>query len=103
MSETTKNLPVEKRKISKAEINDLPLIAWEGEIQIVESVEKMEAVAATLAHVHAARTLQSRVRAHRPSSDLASLLVRAAVNWVRWLHVRQWTNTAKDGRTYKKG
>ena len=48
MSETTKNLPVEKRKISKAEINDLPLIAWEGEIQIVESVEKMEAVAATL-------------------------------------------------------
>lgn len=50
MSETTKNLPVEKRKISKAEINDLPLIAWEGEIQIVESVEKMEAVAATLAN-----------------------------------------------------
>lgn len=50
MSETTKNLTVEKRKISKAEINDLPLIAWEGEIQIVESVEKMEAVAATLAN-----------------------------------------------------
>jgi ribonuclease D len=50
MSETTKNLPVEKRKISKAEINDLPLIAWEGEIQIVESVEKMEAVATTLAN-----------------------------------------------------
>ena len=50
MSETTKNLPVGKRKISKAEINDLPLIAWEGEIQIVESVEKMEAVAATLAN-----------------------------------------------------
>ena len=50
MSETTKNLTVKKRKISKAEINDLPLIAWEGEIQIVESVEKMEAVAATLAN-----------------------------------------------------
>ncbi|MBL6918912.1 MAG: 3'-5' exonuclease domain-containing protein 2 [Puniceicoccaceae bacterium] len=50
MSETTKNLPVGKRKISKAEINDLPLIAWEGEVQIVESVEKMEAVAATLAN-----------------------------------------------------
>ncbi len=50
MSETTKNLTVEKRKISKAEINDLPLIAWEGEIQIVESVEKMEAVAETLAN-----------------------------------------------------
>ena len=50
MSETTKNLPGEKRKISKAEINDLPLIAWEGEIQILESIEKMEAVAATLAN-----------------------------------------------------
>ena len=50
MSETTKNLPVEKRKISKAEINDLPLITWEGEIQILESIEKMEAVAATLAN-----------------------------------------------------
>ena len=50
MSETTKNLPVEKRKISKAEINDLPLIAWEGKIQILESIEKMEAVAATLAN-----------------------------------------------------
>lgn len=50
MSETTKNLPVEKRRISKAEINDLPLIAWEGKIQILESIEKMEAVAATLAN-----------------------------------------------------
>ena len=50
MSETTENLPVEKRKISKAEINDLPLIAWEGEIQILESVEDMEAAAATLAN-----------------------------------------------------
>ena len=50
MSETTENLPVEKRKISKAEINDLPLIAWEGEVQILESVEEMEAAAATLAN-----------------------------------------------------
>lgn len=50
MSETTENLPVEKRKISKAEINDLPLIAWEGEIQILESVEDMEAAAAILAN-----------------------------------------------------
>ena len=50
MSETTENLPVEKRKISKAEINELPLIAWEGEIQILESVEDMEAAAATLAN-----------------------------------------------------
>ena len=50
MSETTENLPVEKRKISKAEINELPLIAWEGEIQILESVEDMEAAAAILAN-----------------------------------------------------
>ena len=48
MSETTENLPVEKRRISKAEINELPLIAWEGEIQILESVEEMEAAAAIL-------------------------------------------------------
>ena len=50
MSETTENLPVEKRKISKAEINELPLIAWEGEIQILESAEEMEAAASTLAN-----------------------------------------------------
>jgi ribonuclease D len=48
MSETTESLPVEKRRISKAEINELPLIAWEGEIQILESVEEMEAAAAIL-------------------------------------------------------
>ena len=50
MSETTENLPVEKRKISKAEINELPLIAWEGEIQILESAEEMEAAASILAN-----------------------------------------------------
>ena len=48
MSETTESLPAEKRRISKAEINELPLIAWEGEIQILESVEEMEAAAAVL-------------------------------------------------------
>jgi ribonuclease D len=50
MSENTENLPVEKRKISKAEINELPLIAWEGEIQILESIEEMAAAAAILAN-----------------------------------------------------
>lgn len=50
MAETTENLPVEKRKISKAEINELPLIAWEGEIQILESAEEMEAAASILAN-----------------------------------------------------
>ena len=50
MSETSDNLPSEKRKISKAEINELPLIAWEGEIQILQSVQEMAAVAAILAN-----------------------------------------------------
>lgn len=50
MAETTENLPVEKRKISKAEINELPLIAWEGEIQILESADEMEAAASILAN-----------------------------------------------------
>ena len=46
MTETTDKLSAEKRKISKAEINELPLIAWEGEIKILESFEEMEAAAA---------------------------------------------------------
>jgi ribonuclease D len=50
MPETTENPPFEKRKISKAEINELPLIAWEGEIQILESAEEMEAAASILAN-----------------------------------------------------
>jgi ribonuclease D len=50
MSENTENLAPEKRKISKAEINELPLIAWEGEIQILESVEDMTAAAAVLSN-----------------------------------------------------
>lgn len=31
------------KTITKAEINDKPLIAWEGEIQVLETVEAMEA------------------------------------------------------------
>jgi ribonuclease D len=50
MPETTESLTAEKRKISKAEINELPLIAWEGEIQILESPEEMEAAASILAN-----------------------------------------------------
>ena len=50
MPETTDNLTAEKRKISKADINELPLIAWEGEIKILESFEEMEAAAAVLAN-----------------------------------------------------
>lgn len=36
------------KKISKAEINELPLIQWEGEIQILETVEEMENAASKL-------------------------------------------------------
>ena len=50
MTETTDKLSAEKREISKAEINELPLIAWEGEIKILESFEEMEAAAAVLAN-----------------------------------------------------
>jgi ribonuclease D len=50
MPETTENPPFEKRKISKAEINELPLIAWGGEVQILESAEEMEAAASILAN-----------------------------------------------------
>ena len=50
MPETTDNLSSEKRKISKAQINELPLIAWEGEIKILESTEEMQAAAAVLAN-----------------------------------------------------
>jgi ribonuclease D len=48
MPETSENTTTEKRSISKAEINELPLIAWEGEIQILETIETMEAAVATL-------------------------------------------------------
>lgn len=48
MSEASETPTVEKRKISKAEINDLPLIAWEGEIRILETIEEMEAAVAEL-------------------------------------------------------
>ncbi|ADE56031.1 3'-5' exonuclease [Coraliomargarita akajimensis] len=33
-----------KRKISKAEINELPLIFWEGRIELLNTIEEMEAV-----------------------------------------------------------
>ncbi|MGZ0653967.1 3'-5' exonuclease [Coraliomargarita sp. W4R72] len=48
ITETIETPTVENRKISKAEINDLPLIAWEGEIQILETIEAMEAAVTKL-------------------------------------------------------
>jgi phosphoribosyl 1,2-cyclic phosphodiesterase len=50
MSETSATPTIEKRSISKAEINELPLIEWEGEIQILDTVEAMEAAVAKLIH-----------------------------------------------------
>lgn len=43
MSESTETPDLRTRKISKAEINELPLIAWEGEIRILETAEAMQA------------------------------------------------------------
>ncbi len=48
MPESTETPAAETRKISKAEINELPMIAWEGEIQILETIEAMEAAVAVL-------------------------------------------------------
>ncbi len=48
MSEVTETATVEKRTISKAEINELPLIAWEGEIRILETIEEMTAAVTEL-------------------------------------------------------
>lgn len=50
MPETTDKPTSGKRKIGKAEINEMPLIAWEGEIKILESFEEMEAAVTVLAN-----------------------------------------------------
>jgi ribonuclease D len=42
MPEPIETTPIQTKKISKAEINELPLIAWEGAIEILESVETMQ-------------------------------------------------------------
>ena len=44
MPENTETPAAETRKISKAEINALPLIAWEGEIRVLDNVASMQAV-----------------------------------------------------------
>jgi ribonuclease D len=48
MSETNETPTIEIRSISKAEINELPLIAWEGTIRILETIEAMDAAVAEL-------------------------------------------------------
>jgi ribonuclease D len=48
MPESTQTNTAEKRSISKAEINELPLIAWEGETCILETTRAMEAAVSEL-------------------------------------------------------
>lgn len=50
MSENTPDSKPETRKISKAEINELPLICWEGRIEILNTIEEMEAAVEKLKH-----------------------------------------------------
>jgi ribonuclease D len=42
MPETSDTSTIETRKISKAEINELPLIVWEGDIRILDTIESMQ-------------------------------------------------------------
>ncbi len=48
MTEPSETDTPEIRRISKAEINELPMIAWEGEVKILETVEAMESAVAAL-------------------------------------------------------
>jgi ribonuclease D len=43
MSKNIGSPKMETRKISKAEINELPLIAWQGRIEILNTIEEMTA------------------------------------------------------------
>jgi ribonuclease D len=49
MEEPNQATPSNTRRISKAEINELPLIAWEGRVKILDTIETMEAAAEKLA------------------------------------------------------
>jgi ribonuclease D len=48
MSELTPAAEVTTKKISKAEINQLPMIAWEGEIKVLNTLEEMHSAAERL-------------------------------------------------------
>lgn len=48
MTEPSKTNTPEIRRISKAEINELPMIAWEGKVKILETVEAMKSAVAAL-------------------------------------------------------
>ncbi len=48
MEELNHSKPPTMRRISKAEINELPLIAWEGRVEVLDSIKEMEAAAEIL-------------------------------------------------------
>ncbi|MFP4165662.1 MAG: 3'-5' exonuclease [Opitutales bacterium] len=48
MSENTSSNKPEARSISKQAINELPMIAWTGRVEILDTVEKMESAAEKL-------------------------------------------------------
>ena len=50
MSDNNTSAKTEPRKISKAEINELPLISWEGRVEILTTVEEMTQAVEKLRH-----------------------------------------------------
>ena len=50
MSESTQTSETTTKKISKAEINELPMIAWEGPITVLNTLEEMESAVEQLKH-----------------------------------------------------
>lgn len=50
MSENNAPTKPEPRRISKAEINELPMISWEGRIEILNTIEEMTAAVEKLKH-----------------------------------------------------
>jgi len=50
MSENIAPSKPEPRKISKAEINELPLINWQGRIEILNTIGEMDAAVEKLKH-----------------------------------------------------
>jgi ribonuclease D len=48
MEEASQPSAIPGRRISKAEINELPLIAWEGPVKILDTVSEMEAAVGQL-------------------------------------------------------
>lgn len=50
MSESSQPTQSTGKKISKAEINELPMIAWEGPIEVLNTLEEMEQAVEQLRH-----------------------------------------------------